>query len=106
MQECTRQPYRLMASGTSLRTTGRGKRKRAQLVGWGIMGWTTEQPYNEARLPGAGSFLFPGLHAVRQAAMDYLNRPNIQQVAIRTNQDRSLYIFNKYADGSIHGYRP
>jgi hypothetical protein len=70
------------------------------------MGWTPTQAYREARLPGAGSFLYPGIHAVRRAAMEAFSQPGVRQVSVRTNQDKSVYLFNRHADGKITGYRP
>lgn len=67
-------------------------------------GWTPVQHYREARLPSSGSFLYPGIHAVRRAAMEYLALPETQQVSIRTNQDRQVYRFFKHVDGRISGY--
>ena len=68
------------------------------------MGWTEQQSFQEARLPSAGSFLYPALHAVYRAAHDYLVLPTTQQVSIRTNQDQSVYRYFKHADGTITGY--
>ena len=97
-------PYRINVFATCERTIGKGKRQRKQTVGCGYMGWTPEQYYREARLPGAGSFLFPGLIAVRAAAMAYLALPNVHQLAIKNNQDRTVYRYFKHADGRITGY--
>ena len=66
--------------------------------------WTPEQHFSEGRLPGAGSFLFPGIHAARRAALDTFLRPDTVQVQVRTNQDRTVYLWNKWRDGSITGY--
>jgi hypothetical protein len=73
----TRTPYRLMV-GLAGRQAG-------------FMGWTREQVYPEARLPSAGSFLYPGLHAVRRAALAYLADPTVGQVQVRTDQDRHVW---------------
>lgn len=70
------------------------------------MGWTKQQHYQEARLPSAGSFSFPGPLAVRRAAMEYLADPATKQVSIRTNQDKRIHLFIKKSDGKITGYRP
>ena len=66
--------------------------------------WTPTQSYQEARLPSAGSFLFPGIHAVRRAAMHALALPGVTQVQVRTNQDRIVYLWNRSTDGCISGY--
>ena len=97
-------PYRLVIFATGTRTVGRGKRQRRQTIGYGYMGWTPVQAYQEARLPSAGSFLYPGLHAVHRAAHVYLALPETHQVSVRTGQDRSVYRYYKHADGTITGY--
>ena len=68
-------PYRINVFATGERVTGKGKRQRRHTIGYGYMGWTEHQYYREARLPGAGSFLYPGLHAVHRAAQAYLALP-------------------------------
>ena len=93
-----RTPYRIVVFATGLI----GRRKKA--TGYGYMGWNPHQAYQEARLPSAGSFLYPGLHAVRDAAMHYLQLPETHQVSIRTNQDRPVYRFYKDAVGRMTGY--
>lgn len=98
-------PYRIMVSAVGLK---RGKRYRKYTAlteyHYGYMGWNPVQVYQEARLPNAGSFLYPGITAVRQAAMDYLALSTTYQVSIRTNQDRSVYVYHKRPDGAITGY--
>lgn len=93
-------PYRIVIFSRGALKGLKGQR------GYAYHGWTSTQHYIEARLPNAGSFLFPGLYAVRRAAMEYLALPETHQVQIRTNQDRKLYLWNKHADGTISGYRP
>jgi hypothetical protein len=66
--------------------------------------WNPVQHYNEARLPSTGSFLYPGIVAVRKAAMEFLALPETRQVSIRTNQDRHVYRYCKHPDGKITGY--
>jgi len=70
----------------------------------GFDGWNPIQSYSEARLSGAGSFLYPGLIATRKAAMEFLAAPGVHQVSIRTNQDKKVYRYFKHEDGSISGY--
>lgn len=100
----TSTPYRIVVFATGTKTVGKGKRQRTVPTSYGYMGWTETQHYQEARLPGAGSFLYPGMHAVRQAAMAYLALPETHQVSIRTNQDKAVYRYFKHADQSITGY--
>ena len=104
-------PIRLLVTVQGYRPTRRYyERKRpytaVERCVYGFVAWTPEQHYNEARLPCAGSFLFPGVHAARAEAMRYLERPNVQQVSVRTNQDRTVYLFKRHADGRITGYTP
>ena len=73
---------------------------------YGFQGWNPVQHYKEARLPSAGSFLWPGIVAVRKAAMEYLAQPHTFQVQVLTNQSRKVYIWNKDPFGKITGYRP
>lgn len=98
----TRRPYRIVVFARGPLVTG--KRRKPRPTGYAYMGWREEQAYSEARLPGAGSFLYPGLHAVRRAAFEYLALPETEQVSIRTNQDRSVYRYFKQSDGRITGY--
>lgn len=105
MQEW-RKPYRILVFAHGFRP---GKRRKTftEIVPsqYGYMGWTPLQTYDKgARLPNAGSFLYPGIVAVRKAAMVYLAIPSTHQVQIRTNQDRKVYLWNKHPDGSITGY--
>jgi hypothetical protein len=100
-----RKPYRLVVCGRGYRA-GRQYKRYTEIVptSYAFMGWTPEQSYQEARLPSAGSFLYPGIVAVRRAAMEYLARPEVHQVQVRTNQDAKVYIWNKHTDGRITGY--
>lgn len=102
-----RTPYRVQVSRWQYRPAGRPRKNGftpIQKVGTGYDLWTPEQSYQEARLPSAGSFLFPGLFAVRAAALAEFAKPGVHQVQIRTNQDRIVYIFNRRADGQVSGY--
>lgn len=74
-----------------------------KIVSYGYDLWNPVQYFQEARLPSAGSFLWPGLHAVRRAAMAAFEQPDVHQVQVRTNQDRIVYIWNKH-NGIISGY--
>lgn len=98
-------PYRLVIFASGFRP----KRRRntyteIELCRFAYFGWTLTQHYQEARLPSAGSFLFPGIHAVRAAAMEALSQSGVEQVSIRTNQDKQVYRFFKHQDGTISGY--
>lgn len=99
-------PYRVVVFAEETQVVGKGKRARTVRSTYAYMGWTEAQYYSEARLPSAGSFLFPGLHAVHRAAMDYLAIPETVQVSVRTDQDRKVYVYFKNQDGTVSGYRP
>ena len=103
----TCKPYRVIAFAHGWRITRKLKRvTRIEPTQYGYCLWTETQHYQEARLPSAGSFLFPGIHAVRDAAIAELSKPDVYQVQVRTNQDRKVYLWNKHADGRITSYRP
>lgn len=97
-------PYRVIAAATGSRTIGRGKRRRTEQTSYGYVLWTADtsaEPWRE----GYGSFCFSGLHRVRAAALSELQKPEVHQVQVRTNQDRTLYVWNKHSNGQITGYR-
>lgn len=100
-------PYRLAVFAHGFRR-GRQYRRYTEIIpsDFGYIAWAPEQHYREARLPSAGSFLFPGLLAVRARAMQELASPSVYQVQVRTNQDRSAWLWNKRSDGHVSGYRP
>ena len=103
----TRKPYRLVVCADRFRPVKRLKRMtmiEKTTVAW--FSWTPEQFYQEARLPGAGSFFYPGLFAVREAAMDAFKDSSVRQVQVRTNQDKKLWLWNRHSDGTISGYNP
>jgi hypothetical protein len=99
-------PYRIVVFCSGLRVIKRGKKVTEKPWSYAYMGWTPIQHFNEARLPSAGSFLYPGLHAVRREALQYFAWPDTQQVSIRTNQDKNVYIFVRQYNGDITGYTP
>lgn len=100
----THTPYIIHVFATGTRTIGKGKRQRTQTIGYGYMGWTSVQHYQEARLPGAGSFLYPGFIRARQAALAFLRLAETHQVCVKTNQSRDVYRWFKAADGTVSGY--
>lgn len=102
-----RKPFRLAVFARGM-SSARKSRTRTEIEPgtYGIFGWTPVQSYHEARLPSAGSFLYPGIFAVRKAVMEYLAQSNVVQVQVRTNDDRKVYIWNKHEDGTITGYAP
>lgn len=86
-------PYRIDVFGTSEIEIKKGKRARKERRGWAIQAWNPVNHFEPGRLPGAGSFLFPGLHAARSTALLYFQQPEIEQVSIRTNQDKEVFRF-------------
>ena len=86
-------PLRIIVFGTQEIRKGNKIIKR----GFGFVSWNPEQQCGqEARLPTAGSFLWPGLFATRRAALIALAQPGIEQVSIRTNQDREVARLYRY----------
>lgn len=106
MQTQFRTPYRIVVfASAAINQLKRSKNKlTTETRNYAYMGWNRTQHYKEARLPNAGSFLYPGLFAVRKAAMEFLALPETCQVSIRTDQDKQVYRFFKSADGTISGY--
>jgi hypothetical protein len=95
-------PYRVIVFATNTRTVGKGKRQRTETTGYGFQSWTPIQFFDAGpRLPGAGSFLYPGALRAIQAARKHLREPEVHQVQIRTNQDRKVLTYDKHADGRI-----
>ena len=94
-----KKPYRLVISASRYIAVRERVRPAPHTViarqDYAYMGWTATQSYQEARLPSAGSFLYPGIHAVRRAAMAVLALPSTRSVSVRTNQDHRIYLFNK-----------
>lgn len=101
----TRTPYRIVVFASGLRA-GKHLKRYTELIpyDYAFMGWTPKQHFSEGRLTSAGSFLYPGMHAVRRAAMAFLAQPGTRQVSIRNNQDRQIYRYFKQTDGRITGY--
>ena len=93
-----RTQYRAIAFATG--SIGRVKKPRS----YAFVLWNPDNTFEPSRLKDSGTFQWNGLHAVRAAAIAAFERPEVHQVSIRTNQDRSLYVFNRQSDGSIRGY--
>ena len=102
----TKTPYRVLVFAQGTKTTGRGKTRRTQQTGFGFVAWNPDHTVEVGRLPGSGSFVFPGIRRARIEAMYYLGMlgNTYHQVSIRTNQDREVYRYFKHADGRITGY--
>jgi hypothetical protein len=101
----TNNVYRLAVFATSTRTTGKGKRQRTKITGYGYMGWTADQSAERSRLAGSGTFCYAGGLRAIVAARAYLALPDTQQVQIRTNQDRHVLVYYKRPTGAITCYR-
>jgi hypothetical protein len=84
-------PFRISVFGTSEVVKGKGKRAKTIRQGFGYDLWNPDQETSErAGRPGFGSFYWFGLGVARRAALDALRQPGIDQVAIKTNQDRRI----------------
>lgn len=84
-------PFRIQVFGTNERVVGKGKRARTIRQGYGFDLWNPcEETAERAGRPGFGSFYWYGLTVARNAALDALAQPGIDQVAIKTNQDRRV----------------
>ena len=91
-------PYRLVVSATG----PIGRRKKP--VDYGYILWNPDHTLAAGRLVGSGCFIWPGLiAAIRRARME-LDRPEVRQVSVRTDQDRHIGRFVKHTDGRIVGY--
>ena len=95
----TKTAYRILVSGQGWRhgRLVRGKHPYTKVepttMSW--VAWNLDHTVESARLPGSGSFVWPGLHAVRTEALRLMAASNVSQVSIRTNQDRSIYVYRK-----------
>lgn len=106
-------PYRLLVTMDRfvpvalLRGRGpenRGARTTIARVRAGYVAWSDDQTPEPARLPGSGTFLFAGaLRAVARVHREFRD-PRVVQVSLRTNQDRTLLVYNRQADGRITHY--
>jgi hypothetical protein len=98
-------PYRVIVFTQSQHTTGKGKRQRTRTIGSAYVSWSPFQRCGqEARLPDAGSFLYPGFLRAQEAAKLALRLPGTHQVSVRTDQDTPVYRYFKHADGTVTGY--
>jgi len=69
-------------------------RTRIERRGYGYDLWNPDYETSErAGRPGFGSFYWYGLGTARRAALDALMQPGIDQVSIRTNQDKRIFTF-------------
>ncbi len=101
-------PYRVIVCQQVSKTTGRGPKRKTTMIGSAFVAWNPDASIEPGRLANSGSFLWPGIHAARAVAMDYLTQlgTTYHQVQVRTNQDRTVYLWNKSSDGRITGYAP
>lgn len=89
--DTTVHPFRINVFGTSEVTTGKGKRAKVTRQGFGYQLWNPDEDTAErAGRPGFGSFYWYGMDVARRAALDALMQSDIDQVSIRTNQDRVI----------------
>ena len=84
-------PFRIDVFGTAEVTKKRGRKTYTERQGFGYQLWNPDEDTAVlAGRPGFGSFYFYGLGVTRRAALDALLRPGIDQVAIKTNQDKRI----------------
>lgn len=83
-------PYRILAFGSEMMVTGKGRKRRTKMQGFGYVLWNPADG-EAGRLPGSGSFNWRGLHVAYFAARMAFTDGRIEQVSIRTNQDREIY---------------
>lgn len=104
-----RQPFRVMvaAQGWECGRTykGRGPNHKGAYtaikpLAYGFTAWT-EDTTAEPHRAGFGSFCFGSIHATRAEVVRQLANPRVHQVQVRTNQDRTLFVYNRRADGRI-----
>ena len=81
-----------------------GRRKKPVAYGYQVWSPVQLQSFGEGRLPGAGTFFFAGFLQARQAARKAFDNPAIHQTQIRTNQDRTVFVWNRQTDGRVTGY--
>jgi hypothetical protein len=94
--DCSIHPFRILVFGTSEVVKGKGKRAKTVKQGFGYDLWNPDQETSErAGRPGFGSFYWYGMSVARRAALDALMLPNIEQVSIRTNQDKTICVLHK-----------
>ena len=84
-------PFRIDVFGTAEVTKKRGRKQYTERQGFGYQLWNScEETAEREGRPGFGSFAWYGLGATRRAALDALLQPGIEQVAIKTNQDKRI----------------
>lgn len=94
-------PFRVCVFGTMTRTI----KKRETTVQCGWVAWNpnlTDHWAHQGRLPSSGSFAWLGEAAARQAALAAFADERVTQVQIRTEQDRTLIVFNRHGDKITH----
>jgi hypothetical protein len=107
------QPFRVLVSqrgwihGRTYRGRGAanwGAKSVIEPMIFGFVAWT-EDTTAEPRRAGFGSFLFGSIHAARAVILAYLADSRTIQVSVRTNQDRTLFVYHRAADGRVTSYR-
>lgn len=89
--DTTLHPFRIQVFGTREVTIGKGKRAKVTRQGFGYDLWNPDYETSvRAGRPGFGSFYWYGLDVARRAALDALMQEGIDQVAIKTNQEKRI----------------
>jgi hypothetical protein len=83
-------PYRILVFGTENKITGKGRKRHTKAQGFGYVLWNSIDG-EAGRLLGSGSFVWRGLHTAYHAARMAFVDDRIEQVSIRTDQDREVY---------------
>src|SRR5574342_1236987 len=94
---------RALAFGTGTRYS-RGRKPKPTSYGYQVWTPALRRAGDEGRLLGSGTFGFDGFIRARAAALAEFRHPEIQQVQVRTNQDRTGMVWNRHEDGRISGY--
>lgn len=104
-------PYRLVVTFHAWRqlgirkgrADGRGMHCRVEPTIAGYIYWTPNTVAEPAR-EGYGCFLlYGGLRAVATVRRIFRDH-RVRQVSLRTNQDRTLLVYNRQADGRVTHY--
>lgn len=97
----TDRPFRVIVFATITRKIG----NREKTIQCGYDAWNpilTDHYAHQGRLPSSGSFAWIGEPAARTAVFAAFADESVTQVQIRTDQDRTLIVFNRHGDRITH----
>jgi hypothetical protein len=97
-------PLRVLVFAETVRSAS--KSRKAKTIGCAWCAWSPDQcaSFGEGRLSGSGTFLFAGFIRARQTALRAFANEDVRQVSVRTNQDRTVFVWNRRPDGQVVGY--